>query len=171
MHLCLLGGSEYMNVVSYRHEVVARTQAHGAGGPLKARFGFTEPDIYEAGPVPSHRRVGIECQRSIDQGGTAASMHNTMAHGHFFASRYNETCYWAGKALSDVPELHPALRILAASSAFAGDFERAHNAIERLRCVDPHLRVSNLRNVLGPYHRPDFIAKYEEGLRKAGLQE
>jgi TolB-like protein len=101
----------------------------------------------------------------------AASMHNTMAHGHFFASRYNETCYWAVKALSDVPELHPALRILAASSAFAGDFERAHNAIERLRCVDPHLLVSNLRNVLGPYRRPDFIAKYEEGLRKAGLQE
>jgi hypothetical protein len=39
-----------------------------------------------------------------------------------------------------------------------------------MRRLDPPRRVSNLRHVLGPY-RPEDLARYEEGLRKAGLPE
>jgi hypothetical protein len=35
---------------------------------------------------------------------------------------------------------------------------------------DPGLRISPLRERLGPY-RPKDLAKYEEGLRKAGVSE
>ena len=41
----------------------------------------------------------------------------------------------------------------------------------RLRELDPELRVSNLGNVQGPYRRPEDIARYEQGLRKAGLPD
>ena len=92
------------------------------------------------------------------------------AHGHFFAGRHEEASSWAAKALLEQPDLHATLRISAASNAFAGKLSQARNAIERLRRVDPMLRVSNLQNVLGPY-RPDDLAKYEEGLRMAGLPE
>ncbi|MBL8705954.1 MAG: winged helix-turn-helix domain-containing protein [Rhodospirillales bacterium] len=95
---------------------------------------------------------------------------HTVAHGHFFASRHEEAAAWAAKSLSEAPRSHPALRISAASHAFRGDMEQARSAIERLRRIDPNLRISNLRNVLGPY-RPDDVAKYQEGLRRAGLPE
>jgi hypothetical protein len=40
----------------------------------------------------------------------------------------------------------------------------------RLRQLDPTLRISNLKDVLGPY-RPEDLAKLAEGLRLAGLPE
>ena len=96
-------------------------------------------------------------------------MQHTIAHGHFFASRHEEAAAWAVKSLSQQPGSHPALRISAASNAFAGNMDQARAAVERLRHIDPNLRVSNLQGVLGPYRRPDFVAKYQEGLRRAGL--
>jgi hypothetical protein len=66
---------------------------------------------------------------------------------------------------------HAALRIGAASNALAGQTAEAANLIIRLRRIDPTLRVSNLRNALGPYRRQEHVAKYEDALRKAGLPE
>ena len=48
--------------------------------------------------------------------------------------------------------------------------DEARSAIQRLQEVDPVLRVSNLRHAIGPY-RPEGLARYEEGLRLAGLPE
>src|SRR6202049_2624063 len=64
----------------------------------------------------------------------------------------------------------PALYIAAAGNALAGHGEEASKAVTRLRQLDPSLSISNLREVLGPY-RPEDLAKYEAGLRKAGLPE
>lgn len=41
----------------------------------------------------------------------------------------------------------------------------------RLRELEPQLRVSNIREVIAPYRRPAYVAKWEDGLRKAGLSE
>jgi TolB-like protein len=92
------------------------------------------------------------------------------AHAHFFAGRYEEALSWAGMALRESPDFHPALRIGAASNALAGHAVEANNAVARLTHLDPMLRVSNLRDALGPY-RPEDLVRYEEGLRKAGLPE
>jgi DNA-binding SARP family transcriptional activator len=67
------------------------------------------------------------------------------------------------------PDYQTALRIAAASNALAGCLEEARNARERLQKLDPKLRISNLGDELGPYHRPQDIVRYVEGLRKAGL--
>ena len=73
-------------------------------------------------------------------------------------------------ALRELPESHSVLRITAASNALAGHMEGAKKVGTRLRQLDPALRMSNLRDTLGPF-RPEDLARYEEGLRKAGLPE
>jgi class 3 adenylate cyclase len=97
-------------------------------------------------------------------------MRAATAHAHFFASRYDEASSWAEMVLREQPDDYPGLRIAAASSALAAREEEANTLCKRLRQINPALRVSNLRHVLGPYG-PEALAKYEEGLRKAGLPE
>ncbi|WP_249791359.1 adenylate/guanylate cyclase domain-containing protein [Bradyrhizobium sp. SRL28] len=92
------------------------------------------------------------------------------AHAHFFLGRYDEAASWAAMALQDSPDFQPGLRIAAASNAMAGRPEQAHQAVARLRQLNPALRVSTLKAVLGPW-RADDLARYEEGLRQAGLPE
>jgi TolB-like protein/class 3 adenylate cyclase len=98
------------------------------------------------------------------------AMQGMMAHAHFHAGRYSEAVRWAEASRSGQPDDHTAARIVAASYAMAGDAEQAQRALVHLKRIDPMLRVSTLRNVLGPY-RPEALARYEEGLRLAGLPE
>ena len=93
------------------------------------------------------------------------------ANAHLHAGRYDEASAWADTALQNAPD-HPAcLRIHAASNALAGRPERARRSIARLLERIPTLRISNLRDVLGPHRRAEDVAKYVEGLRRAGLPE
>jgi hypothetical protein len=47
---------------------------------------------------------------------------------------------------------------------------RDENGVARRREHEPGLRIGTVRDGLGPY-RPQDLAKYEAGLRKAGLPE
>jgi TolB-like protein/tetratricopeptide (TPR) repeat protein len=93
-----------------------------------------------------------------------------MAHAHFHAERYEEAIAWAEKAFREHPGSAAAARIMAAACALAGKVEQAQTAMRRVRKLAPALRVSNLRATLGPY-TPDGYARYEKGLRLAGLPE
>jgi TolB-like protein/class 3 adenylate cyclase len=93
------------------------------------------------------------------------------AYAHFFLGRYDEAASWAAMALQDNPDYQPGLRIAAASNAMAGRPEQAHKAVARLRQLNPALRVSNLKDVVGPFRRAEDLARYGEGLRQAGLPE
>ena len=92
------------------------------------------------------------------------------AHAHFFLSRYDEAASLAATALQDNPDYQSGLRIGAASNAMAGRPEQARKAVARLRQLNPTLRVSTLKDLVGPY-RHESLARYEEGLRLAGLPE
>jgi TolB-like protein/Tfp pilus assembly protein PilF len=94
-----------------------------------------------------------------------------MAHAHFFAGRYDEASSWAAMAMGNRPDVQPVLRIEAASNALAGRLAQAGKSVARLRELYPNLRLCNLRTVIGPYRRAEDIARYEEGLRRAGLPE
>jgi TolB-like protein len=98
-------------------------------------------------------------------------MRSGTAHAHFFLGRYDEAASWAAMALQDKPDHQAGLRIDAASSAMAGRPEQARKAVARLRQLYPALRVSTLKDVLGPYRRAEDVSRYEEGLRQAGLPE
>jgi adenylate cyclase len=93
-----------------------------------------------------------------------------MAEAHFHAGRYDDASSWAAMSIREAP-FHNGLRIVAASSALAGILEQAQKAMAELRQLDPELRVSNLRNVQGPYRRSEDISRYEEAMRSAGLPE
>jgi adenylate cyclase len=94
-----------------------------------------------------------------------------IAHAHFFLDRYDEAASWAAMALQNDPDFQAGVRISAASNAMAGRPEEAHETAVRLQRLNSALRVSNLKHVLGPYRRTEDLARYEEGLRKAGLPE
>ena len=83
---------------------------------------------------------------------------------------YDEAATWAAMALQDNPDHQPGLRIAAASNAMAGRPEQAHKAMARLRQLNPALRVSNLKDLVGHRLAEDLL-RYEEGLRRAGLPE
>jgi TolB-like protein/tetratricopeptide (TPR) repeat protein len=93
------------------------------------------------------------------------------AHAHFFLGRYDEAASWAAMALQGNPDFKLGLRIDAASNAMAGRPELAHKAMARLRQLNPTLRVSTLKDVVGPYRHAEDLSRYEEGLRQAGLPE
>jgi TolB-like protein len=95
-----------------------------------------------------------------------ADVQAATAYAHFFAGRYEEAASWAGRAV-DAPT---ASYVAAAANALAGHLEEARQAVTRLQQRDPTLRISTLRDALGPY-RPEDLAKYDAGLRQAGLPE
>jgi adenylate cyclase len=98
-------------------------------------------------------------------------MRTGTAFAHFLLGRYDQAASWAAMALQDNPDFQPGLRIAAASNAMAGRPEQAHQAVARLRQLNPALRVSNLKDVLSPFRRAEDLARYGEGLRRAGLPE
>jgi TolB-like protein/class 3 adenylate cyclase len=93
-----------------------------------------------------------------------------IAWAHFFATRYDETSSWAEKALQQRPNYVSGMRMAAAGHALAGRLEEARKMIARMLQLDPEMRVSNLKNVVGFFGAED-LARYSEGLRKAGLPE
>jgi tetratricopeptide (TPR) repeat protein len=97
-----------------------------------------------------------------------AGMRTGTAYAHFLLGRYDEAASWA--AVQYNPEFPAGLRVAAASNAMAGRMEQARKAIARLRRVHPTLRVSIIRHLV-PHRRTEDLARYEEGLRKAGLPE
>ena len=93
-----------------------------------------------------------------------------LACAHLLAGRYEESSLWAERALQRRPNLVVAVRESAASNALAGRLLKAQEAMAHLRRSDPELRISNFTDWL-PLRQPQDIARYEEGLRKAGLPE
>jgi tetratricopeptide (TPR) repeat protein len=99
-----------------------------------------------------------------------AAMRAGTAYAHFLLGRYDEAASWAAMALQDNPDYQPGLRIAAASNAMAARPEQAHKAMARLRQLNPALRVSTLKDLVGPWHA-EGLSRLEEGLRRAGLPE
>ena len=97
-------------------------------------------------------------------------MQALTAHAHFVAGRYAEAAECAAKAVREQPNFLGAVRNLAASSALSGHLEEAQKALARARYLDPDLRISNLKDRVGPL-RPGDFARYVEGMRLAGLPE
>ena len=89
-----------------------------------------------------------------------AGMQVGTAHAHFHLGHYDEAASWAAMALQDNPDFQPGLRIAAASNAMAGRPEQAHEAMARLRQLNPALRVSNLKDLVGPYRRAEDLSRY-----------
>ena len=92
------------------------------------------------------------------------------AMAHLLAGRFDAASSWAEKAFSDLPSFLIAVAIVAASHALAGRMNEARQAMDHLRQLDPALRISSIQDWL-PFHRPEDLATFADGLRRAGLPE
>jgi TolB-like protein/Flp pilus assembly protein TadD len=98
------------------------------------------------------------------------NVQNGIAIAHMVAERYDEASSSAAKAFRDWPNCVPAAGVAAASNALAGRLEPARQAVDRFRQLDPTFRISNLGSRYR-FRRPEDLARYQAGLRKAGLLE
>ena len=93
-----------------------------------------------------------------------------MALAHMLAGRFELALSWAEKALRELPGFALAVAIIAASQALMGRMEPAGRAAQQLHQLNPGLRPSNLVEWI-PFRRPQDLALFADGLRKAGLPE
>ena len=93
-----------------------------------------------------------------------------MAVAHLFAGRFDVASSWAEKSFRHLTSFLAVVAVAAASHALAGRMDEAKRAISHLRQLDPTLRVSNLADWL-PIRRPQDLATFADGLRRAGLLE
>lgn len=92
------------------------------------------------------------------------------AWAHLLAGDADEASLWAEKAFRERPDFLLVVAIIAASHALAGRTSEAARAMQHLRALDPHLRISNLRDWL-TLQRPQDWVRFADGLRQAGLPE
>jgi hypothetical protein len=92
------------------------------------------------------------------------------AMAHLLAGRFDTASSWAEKAFREMPVFVIAAGIIAASHALAGRMDEARRAMHNLRELDPLLRLSHIKDGL-PFHRPEDLATFADGLRMAGLPE
>jgi TolB-like protein/class 3 adenylate cyclase len=138
-----------------------RAGSLGTGGFIKIWLG--EPDA-------GIERLALAMRLSPFDPSTGGWRYG-MALANFLLGRYDEASSWAASGLQLAPDAQHLLRIDAASNALAGRLKRAREAVARLRELNPTLRVSNLREVYGPFRRAEDLTKLEDGLRQAGLPE
>jgi hypothetical protein len=74
------------------------------------------------------------------------------------------------KAIRTKPDFLLIACIAATSAALAGRDKATRSAMKLVRQNDPQLRLSNLKEVIS-YLQPEEFAKWQEGLRLAGLPE
>ncbi|MFO1056476.1 MAG: BTAD domain-containing putative transcriptional regulator [Dongiaceae bacterium] len=98
------------------------------------------------------------------------NMSTVVAWGHFLAGRYAEARGAALAALSEKPDYVSALRLLAAAGALGGWPEDAARAMARLATLDPGASIAGIR-ARDPLRRDEDLARFAEGLRRAGLPD
>ena len=129
-------------------------------GLLKAYAGESQP--------------AIEClERAMRLSPLDPGLHTMQAAtalAYFVGGDYATSLAWADKASHEGPTFLPAHRMVAVNSGLLGRIEDARKAVCRMLEIDPHSRMSNLKDHQ-PLRRPEDLAKYAEGLRLAGLPE
>jgi hypothetical protein len=71
--------------------------------------------------------------------------------------------------LREEPDFVTATAVVAAGHALAGRMKEAEHAAAHLRQIDPGFRVSRFTSRI--LHRPEHLARWQDGLRKAGLPD
>jgi TolB-like protein len=93
-----------------------------------------------------------------------------IAMAHLFAGRTETASAWAERSYANLPSFLMVVALIAATRALGGRQKDARRAVEEMGKLDPVLRVSNITDWL-PISRPEHLAIFADGLRKAGLAE
>lgn len=93
-----------------------------------------------------------------------------IAMAHLFAGRIEAASLWAERSYSNLPSFLMVAALIAATRALGDRQEDARRVMEEVQKLDPRLRISNVPDWL-PIRRPEHLAIFADGLRKAGLAE
>jgi adenylate cyclase len=91
-----------------------------------------------------------------------------LAAAHYLAGRYTEAVAFGRKAIQQRTNLTGAHRIYCASLAQADQLAEARAELARLKELQPEISIAWIEKYV-PY-TPGPMAKFLEGMRKAGLQ-
>jgi len=100
-------------------------------------------------------------------------MHRYLAAtgwAHFAAGRHQEAIEWLERCRESKPDYNLAHRGLAASYAIVGRLEEARAALEEELRLEPDISIEKIRFELSAMD-PDFLDRYCDALRKAGMPE
>ena len=95
-------------------------------------------------------------------------MQTGTAMAHMLAGRFDVASAWAEKARRELPNFLRVSAYSAASHALAGRMDEARRAMAHVRRIDATLRISNVEGWV-VLRRPEDLATFVEGLRRAGL--
>jgi adenylate cyclase len=88
----------------------------------------------------------------------------------FGMGQYEQAAEWAKKTIDATPASPVGWRYLTASLAHLGRIEEARAAKDRLLCILPHESAGLVQDNM-PSDNPDFVNRFVDGLRKAGVPE
>jgi tetratricopeptide (TPR) repeat protein len=93
-----------------------------------------------------------------------------IAVAHYAAQRYAEAAQLTTQALRLRPGFQGAQRLRCASLAQAGRLDEARAFLAAARRQQPQLSIAWIRASV-PYQTPQLLERFQEGMRKAGLDE
>ena len=96
-----------------------------------------------------------------------------LARAHFAAERYGEAVTWGKRALESnpaYPTSDETYRLLAASYVHLGRLEDGRDAAREAARLNPEYSLAYIRRAAA-FADPDYLDRYLDGLRKAGLPE
>jgi adenylate cyclase len=146
---------EYQRAIDLNPNFAA---AHGYLGWTLALAGRTDEAI-----------VHLEqAMRMSPQDPQNAIFNNAVAVAHYLVGRYPAAVSFARKAVQQRDGITSGHRIYVASLAKAGQVEEARAALQRLRELQPNISIAWCEQYIG--YTPGPMAKFIEGMRKAGLE-
>jgi adenylate cyclase len=99
-----------------------------------------------------------------------AFAHTGLGVAHFMLRDYEAALRSCQTALEEAPRGTAALRVMAASLALLGRINDAHRAIRDMLAISPRMSMDLARRRV-PYRDEEFVARYFDALRSAGLPE
>nr|WP_210269788.1 winged helix-turn-helix domain-containing tetratricopeptide repeat protein [Hyphomicrobium methylovorum] len=176
-----LGRDDAVALTRGGHALAHFTRDLDTGIALLDRAIFLNPNLASAWFLGGFLRTWHgECESAIEHFERAMRlspvdpelyrMQGGIAMAHLFAGRIEEASVWAERSYRNLPSFLMVVALLASTRALSGRQEDARRAIEDVQRLNPSLRVSNIADWL-PISRPEHIAVFADGLRKAGLAE
>jgi len=94
-----------------------------------------------------------------------------VAFAHLAAGRYEEAIEWADRTLHAQPRHLATMRIKVVCLAHLGRTDDAREWLKRVLALHPGLTIAAWKAYTTPVFTPELLARYTDGLRKAGMPE
>lgn len=133
-------------------------------------YGYLAIQLAYAGEPEAAMEAANNAMRLSPHDSELFHFYVAIATAHYVAGRYEEALEWARRTLRERQGVPAALRLVAASYAQLGRAGEAGAALEEVLARSPGMSLSSIKAVFH-FKRPEDLARYLDGLRKAGLPE